>query len=127
MAVPAVSPVTIPDVLPTETDEDVELQTPLDGVSVSVMVLPRQMSEGPVMAPGEGLTVTILVALPVVEARVMVTTPGATPVTMPVEAPIVAIVGSLLDQVPGDVVEPPVSVIVAPTQTTEGPKITGAA
>ena len=52
----------------------------------------------------------------------ILTTPVATPVTIPVRAPTLAVPGALLLQTP-----PPtgsVRVIVFPVQTTEGPDIT---
>ena len=102
------------------------LQVPLPGGSVRVVLAPWQRLSDPAMAPGEGLTVAVIVAAhpsdkvyfisevpPVVE----------TPVTVAVvDVPdIVATDVDVLLQVPPEV--PSVRLVVPPAQTTGEPEI----
>lgn len=64
MAVPVLTPVTIPLVAPIEiTVLGPPVHVPPNGVEVSVAVAPTQTADGPLIGVGEGLIV--IVALPV--------------------------------------------------------------
>jgi hypothetical protein len=66
-----------------------------------VLVKPTHVLAVPVMLTGAGITVTTLVAIQPVDRRyVMVLVPAATPLTVPVPDPTVAIPVVLLLQVP---------------------------
>ncbi len=88
-------------------------QVPPETVDVKVVVPAMQMAWLPLRVPGEGgaVTVTIRVAVALVQppvpalVYVIIAVPAATPVTSPVEAFTVAIVESLLDQVPPETVD----------------------
>src|SRR5580704_16052956 len=85
------------------------------------MLRPMHTLEGPDIADGNVFTVITAVVLhPVGSVYVIVVVPGATPVTIPVAEPTVAIAGLLLTHVP-----PPasVSVIVAAGHTCSVPLI----
>ena len=107
-------------------DED---HAPLAGTSVSIAVAPTHTVLGPLIGPGDGLTVTPSVAIHpavVVYVIVVVVPVIAPPVRMPVVAPIVAADVLLLLHVPP--VKPgAVSVVVAPAHTAEAPDIAGTA
>ena len=95
-------PVTEPDELPT-TNIDVLLllHTPPGVASVYNVGIPPQISDGPTMAAGDALTVIPLVTKQLAPgAKVIVAVPAATPVTIPVEEPTVAIAVLLLLQIP---------------------------
>lgn len=64
VAVPEVIPVTIPDNEPTAATEELLLvQTPPETELLSIIVVPTQTEDGPVIAPGAELTVTVAVAM----------------------------------------------------------------
>lgn len=90
--------------------------------SLKVVVAPGQMASVPEIAPGAGSTVTVLVVVQPVTGNVyviIVTPPaGAMPVTRPVPAPMVAIPGLLLVQVPPP---PSLNVVVDPGHTSAVP------
>jgi len=68
------------------------LHEPPAVVSLNEVVSPEQILETPVIAPGEGFTVTVARTVhPPAEVKVTVAVPRATPLTMPVADPIVAI------------------------------------
>ena len=97
MPFPVTTPLTSTDAIPAL----LLLHVPPEVVSISVSELPLQIVPPPVIIPaaGAGLTVTEEVAItvphPLEAVYVIVTLPGARPVTIP-EALIVAIVGLLL-------------------------------
>lgn len=89
--------------------------------SVRLLVPPEHTVAGPAIAVGVVLTVTMVAVVhPVGSEYTIVAGPVATPVTIPLEAPIVATEGARLFQLP-----PPASVsaIVAPTHNAVGPPI----
>lgn len=100
------------------------LHTPPVAGSVKVVVAPAHTKADPVIGEGNGLTVTgVVVIHPVPSEKVMVATPAATPVTIPVAEPIVAVpVLPLVHNPP-----PPasLSVVVAPIHTWVRPVIAG--
>jgi len=102
------------------------VHTPPVGVAVKATVLPAHTTV-PTVEPditGVGLTVTMVVAKqPLGIVYVITAVPGLTPVTMPEAEPTVAIPGDPDVHVPPDGV--PVRLVVDPTQTTDGPVITG--
>jgi hypothetical protein len=76
--------------------------------------------DSPVMIAGKGLTVKEEIVLqPVAKEYVIFTTPGTTPVTIPVNEPTVATAILLLVQVPPPVLL--VSVVVLPSHTLNVP------
>ena len=90
--------------------------------SDNVVVCPTHTDVAPVIAAGDAFTVNDAVLVhPAVVVYVIVTTPGATPVTVPLLLPTVAIVPSLVVHVPPGVAS--VSVRVEPTQTLKVPPI----
>ena len=92
--------------------------------SARVTTEPMHMEVSPVIGPGCPVTVTAKVETqPYGLVYVIVTTPGATPVMIPVEIPAEATAGLLLIHVPAPAAF--VSVMEVPTQTTAGPN-TGA-
>jgi len=104
--------------MPAELEDHVP---PMDGFE-SVITLPAQTLSGPIDAVDGSTTVTVFVLLQPTEPTVyvMVVVPSETPVTTPVEEPIVATDGVLLAHVP---VPPAVNVIVPTLHTTSGPVI----
>jgi len=125
VAVPPTAPVpvTTPVVGFTEAMELLLLLHVPPGVrSLSVVVRPKQTTGVPSIGVGLGLTVNISVAIqPNGEVAVMVTVPGAMPVTRPVLEFMVAIPELLLVQVTPAVAS--VSVVVRPTHTLSIPWI----
>ena len=105
--VPALTPVTMPVAAPTVAVPVPPLtHVPLGDVLASVVVAPTHTCIVPVTGFGAGFTVISFVALHPVGLNVydMVTVPVVTPVTIPEEMPIVAVVASLLyHNPPGDV------------------------
>jgi hypothetical protein len=63
VAVPSVTPVTLPDVTPTETFELLLLHVPPDVVLVRAIVEPRHTVVAPAIGAGIGLTVTTVVVM----------------------------------------------------------------
>jgi hypothetical protein len=114
-------PITMPVLVPTEAVVGrLLLHTPPDVGSLSVVVVPGHTVRVPLTTDGSGFTVTVEARVqPVGSVYVIVTVPGvvgaAIPVTTPVVEPTVAIVISLLSQVPP--VGAPVSAIVEPIHT----------
>ena len=101
VAVPGEEPPKIPVVTPTgATPILFELQVPPGVTSLSVAVSPTHTCVGPVMAAGSGLTVNDSVDEQPLLVFEIVVLPAVTPVTTPVEEPIVATAGLLLDHVP---------------------------
>jgi hypothetical protein len=79
------------------------LHVPPEVVWNKVSEAPAQRLEGPVIAAGAGLTVTTVVAEhPPTSAYVIIEVPLATPVTIPVALPMVALLTSPLLHVPPD-------------------------
>ena len=98
--VPAATPVTMPVNEPIVAVAGVtDDQIPPPATLLNVVVPEGQVVAVPVMVPafGEGLTVTIVVVAAVPQAFVtvydIVVVPVATPVTMPLREPIVAVAG----------------------------------
>jgi hypothetical protein len=82
---------------------------------LNVVFAPTHATALPVIAPGNGLTVIVCeTEQPVVKVYDIVSTPSATPVTIPVEEPTVAIDKLLLDQAPKAVAS--VKLVVVLTQ-----------
>lgn len=121
VAVPALYAVTTPVIMPTSaTTGLLLLHNPPMVVVLSVDVVCAQITVGPVIAAGEGFTVTIAVAAqPSVDVYDMIVVPPATPVTTPVVAPTVATDVALLLQVPPGVAS--LSVVVCPEHTSSVP------
>lgn len=123
---PGVPPVTKPVREPTDaTAVALLVHTPPVMASVSVAFPATHTVPGPVIAPGEKLTVmTAVDEQPDDATNVTVVVPGVTPESKPVVAIIVATEVLLLVQVP---VKPGAdSEMDEPTQTAVGPPITGA-
>ena len=118
--VPAVIPVTIPEVEPIEAFALLIVQVPPDVGSPKEVVAPMQTVPEPVIVPGKGLTVTIAVALQDPTVYEIVAVPAVMPDTMPV-VPTVAF-ALLLLQVPPAVASP--RLVVEPTHTPNVPEIT---
>ena len=125
MAVPALTPVTMPVELPIVTDPvpAVVAHVPPDVALLSVVVVPGQTVSSPDIAAGNGFTVTgRMVVQPMPDVYVIIAVPGVTPVTIPVVEPMVT------EPVPGDALQVPplvasVSVVVKPTHTLAVPAI----
>jgi hypothetical protein len=123
LAVPVPVPVTIP-VLPTVATEVLLLAQVPPGVALdNESVVPMQINAPPegLIAAGLPLTDTVDVTKQVALAYVIIAVPTVTPVTIPVDEPMVATDVLLLLHVP-----PPVAldnVVVAPTQTDNVPVI----
>jgi len=117
-AVPAVMPATTPDDDPTPAIAGApDVHTPPVGEPVRFIVAPVQTVFSPVIT-GVGFTVIVIeVKHPVGNVYVIVTTPGATAVTVPDAEPTVAILVLLLVQTPPNGLL--VSVIISPTQRLE--------
>ena len=99
--VPETTPVAMPVVLPMVAITALLLHVPPLTASERVLVVPSQIASTPVIAAGDGFTVTSSVAvLPPGAVYVIVAVPGAAPVTIPLEEPTVATPVVLLDQVP---------------------------
>lgn len=129
VAVPGLPPVTMPpDKVTDATAVLLLLHVPPPGISLSVTVAPEHTVDGPLIAPGAGLTVTSTVAVQPVAVAVnviMVVSPDVVPaVNMPVADVITAAAVLLLLQVPVKPVA--ASVTVALGHTAVGPVITGA-
>src|ERR1043166_4771101 len=116
MEVPADTPVTTPVVEPiVATPVLLLLQVPPPVPSLNVVVAPWQILVTPVIGRGDGYTVTVMAAAqPVLRVYEMVEVPAATPVTIPVDEPIVATVVLLLVQIPPPVAS--LNVVVDPAQ-----------
>ena len=122
MTVPADTPLTRPEPVPTEAiAELLLLHVAVPDGSLTVVAPPTQMVVGPVIADGNGLTVTGWVAIqPVGKVYVIVAMPALTPATEP-DVPTVATAVLLLVHAPP--VVPFVNPVVEPTQTTGVPPI----
>ena len=88
-----------------------------------VIVSLAHKADPPIMGPGERLIVTDVTAThPAGEVYLITSVPVVTPVTAPVD-PTVAMLVVMLTQVPPAGL--PLSVMIAPTHSAEGPVITG--
>lgn len=120
VVVPPDTPYTTPapETVPTAVLE--LLHAPPDVAHASVVVCPTQTVVVPVIEDGFALTVTTAVAWqPADELTTMVAVPAATPVTMPLLPPTVAMpVARLLQVTPGVAQE---SVVVCVTHTASKP------
>ena len=104
VAVPAATPVTMPDVPIVATPVLLLAHVPPVGVLLSVDVLPTHTTGDPIINPGSGLIVTVVVVRqPVGRVYVMLAVPAAMPLTVPA-ASIVATAVLLLFQAPPVVV-----------------------
>lgn len=120
LALPAVTPVTMPVDEPTVAMPVAALVHVPAGVLLSIVVRPTQTEATPPMALGIALTVTFLTAKhPDGNVYVMLTVLAAMPVTTP-EAFTVAIAPDAVVQAPAGVL---LSVVVAATQTLATPVI----
>ena len=123
VVVPAATPVTTPvPPITVATDEVLLVQVPPALVLPRVVVKPAHTFMVPVMAAGNGLTVTAIVIWQPVVGNIydIVAVPADIPVTIPLVKPITAAVVLLLVHVP-----PPASVnaVVRPTHTLFVPVI----
>ena len=115
LAVPADTPVTIPEDEPiAATDALLVVHEPPETISLRLSVPPAATVAPPRIGPAAGLTVNVIVAIAVPTMYVIVHVPAETPVTIPVEEPTVATAVLLLLQTPPAVES--VSVRVPPTQ-----------
>ena len=98
-------------------------QVPPGTASDNVTGMPTQMVGGPSTGPGTGLTVTTVEIKQPVAVRVykIVVVPVATPLTIPVVAPMVAIGRFVLVHVPPGVASD--STMVVPGHKADGPLI----
>ena len=123
VAIPAETPFTVPESDPTLTLDEVLLHTPPLIQSVTVVTPPIQ-TEG--SARGHGAVVTVMideVKQPVGYVYVIAAVPPATPHTLPLAEPMVAIATAPLVHVPPVVASD--SVRQEPMQTLAGPVIAG--
>jgi hypothetical protein len=122
---PTDTPLTIPLREPTDAmGPEVGDQRPPDTVSVSRAVDPTHTLDGPVIAVGDKLTVTVFVTThPLHDVNDIVVVPVLFPWTIPVEALMLATRGLVLVQLVGQDGNESVSVIVAPTHKALGPPI----
>jgi hypothetical protein len=105
-------------------DDEPELQVPPGVPSNNAVVAFSQTTAAPVMGYGTGYTVTVVTALhPVGMTYVIMEVPVLTPVTIPVDEPIVAITVFPLTHVPPGMLL--LSVAVIPTQVSGVPLIEG--
>jgi hypothetical protein len=116
--VPAVTPDTIPEPEPTvATEVELLLQVPPDTASLNVVVDPVQTVSVPVIAAGNGVTVTMVVTALVPIAYEIVVVPADTAVTVPL-ATVATLVALLLHTPPEvtllSVVVPPEHNVVVP-------------
>lgn len=119
---PAATPVTIPELLPTDIAEDGVLQVPPDVALLNVVVLPTQTDVVPVIVAGSALVVKmIVVRQPVGSVYDMLLVPAETAVSAPVTDAMVATLVVALLHVPPVVVL--ASVVVLPAQATSVPVI----
>jgi hypothetical protein len=121
--VPALIPLTIPLDAPTEAVEDEVLQLPPPVAQVRGIVRPSHTCNGPDIAAGSTLTVIVFDRVQPVPTipHTIVTVPGVTPITIPLEAPTVATDGvPELHVQPGVVVD---NVAGWPTHAVPGPVI----
>jgi len=126
---PVCTPVTTPSREPTvAVDVADDVHRPPGGISVSEAVAATHTEEGPLIAPGDGLTVTTVVPMhPPVDVYVITVVPVSTPHTAPVVDTTVATDVRLLIHVPPMKPTGNVSRIDAPMHTADGPPITGTA
>lgn len=123
---PEATPVTIPVAEPMPAiAELLLLQVPVPPLLLTVAVAPMQTLPAPVIAGGNGFTVSVRVMEQPVEesVKVMVVVPAATPLTTPVAMLIVAVPVLLLAHVP-----PPallLKVADEPTHTAAAPDMAG--
>lgn len=122
VAVPAATPVTSPLNEPTVAIPVAELlHIPPPLTSARVVIPPTQTVAVPVIGAGDGFTVIVLETLhPDNGKQIIVTVPTATPVTIPLKLPTVAIADPELDHVPPVA---HVNVIELPAHTVPGPNI----
>lgn len=119
---PAATPVTIPELLPTDIAEDGVLQVPPVVALLNVAVLPTQTDVVPVIVAGSALVVKmIVVRQPVGSVYDMLLVPAETAVSAPVTDAMVATLVVALLHVPPVVVL--ASVVVLPAQATSVPVI----
>ena len=112
---PAIIPVTIPVDDPMVALPLLLVHVPPAGVEFNVVVRPTHTLATPVMVVGLGFTVTVVVIKhPVASEYVMTDVPGITPVTIPVDDPMVALPLLLLHVPPAGV---EFKVVVKPTHT----------
>ena len=120
MVVPVATPLTVPLNEPIVAVAGDELtHTPPVTVFANDIVVDAHKAVGPVIAAGCALMVMVAVAAqPAIEVKVITEVPGFAPVTVPLAAPIVALV-LLLVQVPvpvasASVVDVPLQIAIVP-------------
>jgi hypothetical protein len=122
VAVPGVTPVTLPKASTIATVISPLLHVPNGVASDKVIPADVQVMVPPIIGAGGAFTVIIVVtAHPVPAVNVIMVVPGVTPVTSPLDE-IVATDGVLLLQVPEMEL---VSRIVSPWHTCDGPPMAG--
>lgn len=122
VALPPVTPVTIPVDEPTVAIAVLLLAHVPPPASLRVVVLPAHTVATPVIAPGSGLTVTVVIRMqPVGNVYVIGALPADIPVTILLTDPIVAIPVAPLLHVPPRVAL--LSVVVLPSHTDVVPDI----
>lgn len=127
VVVPATTPPIVPVPPPIVAVAGVLLtQVPTPEASVNVADVPGHTESAPPMPAGNGFTVSTAVAeQPVaVTVNVIVVVPAATPPTVPVAAPIVAVAGVLLTHVPAP--DASVNVVDVPGHTESVPPMAAA-
>jgi len=119
--VPGVTPVTMPEEDPIVALPLLPLHVP-PPASVKDIVDPIQTLLGPVIFPGSGLTVTVVVAIQVpLNEYVTVVVPVAMPIKIPEDGSMVPTAALLLLHVPPVVAS--LNVVVRPKQTCVAPVI----
>lgn len=121
---PGATPVTTPAVLTVAMVVLALVQVPPVTASARVPVDPTHTTDAPVMVPasGSGFTVTACIAIAdphmLVTVYLIVSTPAATPVTIPVDPTVASVVLALLHAPP---VVASASIIVSPAHTDDPP------
>lgn len=99
---PAATPVTVPLVPMVATAMSELLHVPPPGKPPHIIVLPTHTDVGPVIADGEGITVTVRYAVqPEPNEYVSIAVPTLTPVTRPLVDPTDTVDDELVHKPPG--------------------------
>jgi hypothetical protein len=122
LVVPVPTLVTRPAVLPIVATPGVLLvQVPVKGILLSNVFAPMQMLVVPVIALGDGFTVTAVVLRhPVGRVYEIIAVPMLIPVTIPAGVPVTAVASELLHEPPDGLL---VRLMLAPVHTAPGPVI----
>lgn len=122
--VPVVRPVIAPVADPIVATEVVALaHVPPVVASVSVMLAPTHKADGPLIAAGNGFTVTVVfLKHPPGAVYVTIAVPAETPVTTPVDVPTVTVEAAVLHDPPA--VTSASVIVLPPAHTLTGPVMT---